>query len=350
MHHMRSQEYVSKLAYLAGDFGVRVGSQGRFGSVAQRACSLLSPTVHRAMVIATQVYGWTDPATRLSEKTLVDAIQKTLFGELAPPSVRQSIQPPLMSAFQRTSAPSWFAGFRANRISITLRFNRLEYARRILSTPVPEGNWDYEGSDMVSGFRCSLERALNTDQPSLVNATVEYQGQDPDLACLAAFGSAAGRSPTLRTWISQRELAWLSKYARVQIHGIHYAASSRQLPLKVQLPEMLVSDPLFALSVSAGLVAESHWRALASPIKKIGRPDVINPWAVWLRAADRALSFELALAAHQKGFFVSYYGNGSVLLNIDRTELPSLLDFAMENDVAHPAFRPLFEENGLVQA
>jgi len=349
MHHMRSTEYVSKLTHIASDFGVVIGAQGRFGSLAQRACTLLSPAIHRSMVVATQVYGWTDPSSQLAEKTLTDAIRKTLFGEVAPPSVRQIMQSPLMSAFQRTSAPSWTDIFRPDRISVTLRYNRLEYAQRVLATPVPEGLWFYEGSDTRPGFRCSIERALDPDVPSLVNATVEYQGRDPDVACLTAFGSAAGRSPALRTWISQRELAWLSKYARIHIHGIHYATSNRQIPVKVQLPELLTSDPLFSLSVSAGLVAESHWKALANPVKRRGSPEIANPWAVWLRAADRAFSFELALAAHQRGFFVSYYGNGSALVSIDRAQLPALLDFAMDNDVAHPAFRPLFEENGLVQ-
>lgn len=348
LHHLRSNEYVSKLAHIAGDLGVRVGTQGRFGSLAQRACTMLSPTIHRAMVIATQVYGWTDPGSQLAEKTLQDAVRNSLFSQVAPPSVRQNMQSPMMSAFQRTSAPSWFDKFRTDRISVTLRYNRLEYAQKVLSTPVPEGAWGYEGSDTKSGFRCSLDRALDPDQPCLVNATVEYQGQDPDLACLTAFGSAAGKSPALRTWISQRELLWLSKYARVNINGIYFAMNSRMLPVKVQLPEMLTSDPLFSLSVSAGLVAEAHWKAMASSVRKRGSAEVLNPWAVWLRAADRALSFELALAAHQRGLFVSYYGNGSVLVNIDRSDLPSLLDFAIENDVAHPAFRPLFEENGLV--
>lgn len=348
LHHLRASDYVSKLSYIASDFGLKVAPQGRFGGIAQRACSLLSPTVHRAMVIATQVYGWNDPASRLADKSLIESIRGTLFDEVAPPTVRANMASAFMAAFQNTSAPSWHDKFRTDRVSLTLRYNRLEYAQKILSTMVPEGAWIYEGSDVNTDFRCSIDRALDPEQPCLVNATVEYQGRDPDLACLAAFGSAAGKSPVLRTWISQRELAWLIQHARVHIHGIHYATHSRPLPVKVQLPEMLTSDPLFALSVSAGLVAESHWKALASPVRKRGIGDTVNPWSVWLRAADRALSFELALAAHKQGFFVSYYGNGSVLVNIERADLPKALDFALENEVAHPAFRTIFEDNGLV--
>lgn len=351
LHHLRAQEYISKLSHIASDFGLQTGVQGRFGGLAQRACSVLSPAIHRSMVIAAQVYGWTDPTSQLAENFLMDSVRNTLFDEVAPPNVRQNMASPFMSAFQRTSAPAWYDKFRPDRISVTLRYNRLDYAQRILATPVPEGAWSYEGSDTKSGFRCSMDRALDPDQPCIVNATVEYGGMDPDIACLTAFGAAAGsKSPALRTWISQRELQWLSKYARVQIHGIHFAMNSRPLPVKVQLPELLTSDPLFSLSVSAGMVAEAHWKALANPGKKRGRPQPANPWTVWLRAADRAFSFELALAAFQRGFFVSYYGNGSILVYLDRAALPDLLDFALENDVAHPAFRSLFEDNGLVPA
>lgn len=347
MHHLRSSDYVSKLSHIAGDFGLKVGTQGRFGSMSQKACSILSPTIHRAMVIATQVYGWTDPTARLAERSLQDALRSTLNAEVMPPSVRSALKSPLLSAYQRTSAPSWYDKFRTDRVAVTLRYNRLEYARRILKTPVPEGSWQFDGSSVNSKFRCSMDRALNPEQPCLVNATVEYQGLDPDIACLTAFGSGAGKTPALRTWISQPELAWLSKFARINIHEIYYSLNSRELPVKVQLPEILTSDPLFSLSVSAGLVAEAHWKALATPVYKRAVGEEVNPWSVWLRAADRAMSFELALAAHKKGFFVSYYGNGSALVIIDRTSLPELLDFAMENEVAHPSFRPIFEENGL---
>ncbi len=349
MHHLRASDYVSKLAHIASDFGVKVGTQGRFGSVAQKACEILAPAIHRAMVIATQVYNWQDPQSRLSERTLQDALRTTLHEEVAPPVVKTNLKAPLLSAFQRTSTPSWYSNvFVADRIMITLRYNRLEYAKRILATPVPEGAWFFDGAEVRTGFNCTLDQALDPEQPCLVNATVEFQGRDPDLACLTAFGSAAGRSNTLRTWISQPELAWLSKFARINIHGIYHTLSSRELPVKVQLPELLTIDPLFSLSISAGLVAEAHWKALASPIYKRGVGEEVNPWSVWLRAMDRALSFQLALAAHQAGFQVSYYGNGSCLVVVDRQSLPKLVDFALENDIMHPSFHPIFEENGLI--
>jgi hypothetical protein len=299
------------------------------------------------MVIATQVYGWQDPTTRLSERSLEHALRATLRAEVAPPAVRNSLKGPLLSAYQRNSTPSWYDKFRSDRVSVTLRYNRLEYAQKILSTQVPEGAWLFDGSEVNSNFRMTLDEALNPEVPCLVNATVEFQGKDPEIACLAAFGSGMGKTQALRTWISQPELAWLTKYARVQIHGVYKTLGSRELPRRVQLPEMLTSDPLFSLSVSAGLVAESHWKALANPVYKVGVGDEVNPWSVWLRAVDRALSFKLALAAHQKGFFVSYYGNGSALVIIDRPALPALLDFALEAEIAHPNFRVIFEENGL---
>jgi hypothetical protein len=135
--------------------------------------------------------------------------------------------------------------------------------------------------------------------------------------------------------------------------GIERADSSRLLPSKVRLPEILTSDPLFSLSISAGLVAEAHWRGLSSSVYKFNAAEgnrLISPWAVWLRASDRAFCFELALAAHRQGLHVTHYGNGSITVRVVRTELPQVLDFAMEHDIAHPTFRPIFEDNGLVEA
>jgi hypothetical protein len=349
LHHMRPTDYVSKLAHIASDFGLTVGSQGRFGSLAQRACSILSPTIHKAMVIATQSYGWQDPISRLKTFNLVESIRNSLYQEVQPPRVQTTMTEPLTSALQTTSSPVWHQRFIPNSVSVTLRYNRLEYAQRILATLVPEGEWAYESQSTNPRFHCPLERALDPEFPCIVEGTVEFQGRDPDLAALCAFGSTTSAKQALRTCISQTELMWLKDYARINIHGIYTAASSRQLPRRLMLPEMLTNDPLFSLSVSAGLVAEAHWKALANTFRNRGTL-VIPPWSVWLRAADRAMSFKLALLAYEAGFHVAYYGNGSVLLNVPRDQLPELLNFAEQGDIAHPCFRPIFEENGLVAA
>lgn len=347
-HHLRSADYVSKLHYLAGDYGLRVDGEGKFGHLAQKAAAQLAPTIHRAMVIAAQVYGWTDPSQMLRADSLSEDIRKCLVD---PPAVRSHLRGPLAAAFQTYSSPSW-GGYRGepDSITLTLRYNRLDYARRLMSKDVPDGAWSQVGDERPGGHY-TLEQALDPQMPSLVHATVEFVGKDQEIAALVAYGSQPSRRGVLRSWISQPELQWLVKHARVHVTTAHVAACGKPLPSNAQLPELLTSDPLWTLSVPAGLVAEAHWKALGSPIynsRAGGDKKDYTSWAVWLRAWDRAFSFELALAAHQANFYVTGYGNGSVTLRCKRERLPELLEFCQEHDINHPAFQSIFAEHALL--
>ncbi len=351
-HHLRRSDYIAKVTQIAEDLGVRSDGQGRFGALAQRACAEISTVIHRTMVIAAQIYGWTSPTQRLREETFIEDVRRHLVDQVAPPQVKPHMRLALASAFQTYSSVS-IPPFQS--VLVPLRFNRLEHAKRVLATRVPDSAWMSEDVETAGGTQLSLENALDPERPCLVNATVEFGGCDPAIANLCAYGSQPGKRSVLRTWMSQPELAWLSRHAHIQISGALYASGSFGLPRKVLLPEILTSDPLWSLSLSAGLVAETHWRALVHDPYKAnveGKKD-ISVWAVWLRAADRALCFEAALRAHNAGLNVVGYGNGSITVSLQRDRLgqalPHLLDYAMENDFAHPAFRPIFEEHGLIR-
>ncbi len=345
-HHLRRNDYISRVVCIAEDMGVRADGQGRFGAMAQRASMEVSAVIHRSMVIATQIYGWKSPIQHLREESLMEDVRNCLLDRVAPPAVKPYMRPVLASAYQSYST---VGSIPFHSVLVQLRFNRLEYAQRVLATKVPDSAW-------VAASHMTLEQALNPDRPCLVNATIDYPGCDPALANLCAFGAQPGKRTILRTWISQPELLWLSRFAHIQISQALFTSGSFSLPHKVQLPEILTSDPLWSLSISAGLVAEAHWRALAHDAYKPtyeGKRDV-SAWAVWLRATDRGLCFEAALRAHNAGFNVTGYGHGSIAVSLARdrlqTELPRLLDFALEADFAHPAFRPIFEEHGLIRA
>ncbi|MEJ8837583.1 hypothetical protein [Ramlibacter sp. AN1133] len=343
--HIRSADYVSKLHYLAHDYGLRVEGEGKFGQLAQQACAQLAPTIHRTMVIASQVYGWTDPSTMLRGVSLTEDIRKCL---VAPPAPRNFMRGMLQSAYQSYSKPVVHAFNRASgpEITITMRYNRLEYAKRLLAQQIPDGHWTCVSDS--AGY--PLDKALDPAYPSLVTATVEFVGKDAEISDLCAFGADASRG-MLRSHISQPELQWLSKHARIHITSAHVAATGKPLPSNAQLPELLTSDPLFSLSVPAGLVAEAHWKAIGTPTYNpraaSGDKREFSSWAVWLRAHDRAFSFELAMAAHQAGFRVLGYGNGAATVRVEKERLPQLLDFCMENEIAHPAFRSIFQDHGL---
>jgi hypothetical protein len=116
----------------------------------------------------------------------------------------------------------------------------------------------------------------------------------------------------------------------------------------VQLPRFLTDDPLMSLSLSAGLLAESHWAAITQPVyNRQQRGEDISAWSVWLRAVDRSLTFNLALKAQQAGFRVQGYGNGSCQIRLQKMRLREALDFAEANGCSHPCFDPIFQEHGI---
>lgn len=347
-HNLRPGDYFStKLKYLAADYGLRVDARGRMDRIAIQAARELSLTVHRAMVIAAQCYPWRDPGQILRSNRLWEDVRKILVQ--APDMHAHSAA--FKGAYQSYSKVSM--GLQHDHdVSLTVRFNRLEHAKRVMSTLMPDPAFSLKGLSDDANFHFPLEKALDPTQPCLVKATVEFTNCDPAIAKLVAFGEGVGTRQGLRTWISQPELAWLCRYARVHIHRVMISEAARPLPANAQLPELLTSDPLFALSVPAGLVAEVHWHALAEQPYSSRSEDKRETtlWATWLRAADRALCFELALSAHQAGFGVSGYGNGAVHLTLPSARLPECLEWAMANDVAHPAFEPLFAEYELLPA
>jgi hypothetical protein len=350
MHHLRSADYVSKLHHLAADYGLRVDGEGKFGQLAQKAASQLAPTIHRSLVIASQVYNWNDPASMLRKDSLSEDIRECL---ISPPPVKNHMRGPLAAAYQSYSSPSWgnFMG-QKDSITLTLRYNRLDYARKLMSIQVPDGAWTKFGDEGDRKGRLQLEDFLNPDRPCIVNATVDFGSKDPEIAALCAYGSQPSSRGPLRAWISQPELLWLTEYATVHVTAAYVAPCGKPLPHNVQLPELLLSDPLFTLSIPAGLVAEAHWKAIGTPVynprsSSADKKDY-SVWSVWLRAWDRAHSFDLALKAHRADFYVTGYGNGAIVVRCPRDRLPALLDFCQDNEINHPAFQSIFAEHGLL--
>lgn len=344
MAHLRPSDYLSKLSYIASDLGYRIDGSGKFGELAREAVGVLAPTIHRSVVIAAQAYGWSNPAHWLKSNTLIEDVQKYLTELVPVPPIKPYMRAPLAAAYQTYSSVGLVTGFHGQgAVKMTLRFNRLQYAQRIMATTLPGGGFSLEEAQV------SLDRALDPERPCLARVTVEFSQQDEELAALCAYGSMPKRS-VLRTWMCQEELAWISKFATVQVTGLCACEGTQPIPRSLQLPPALTADPVFELSIPVGLVAEAHWRALARDHYKAtveGKREY-PPMGVWLRAADRAMCFQLALAAHRAGFRVSGYGNGSVSVDCDPQRLPALLDFAMENEVAHPVFKPVFREFGLL--
>lgn len=340
--HLRSDDYLSaNTKKIAEDLGYRDA-----GAYSEATCRALAVTVQRTLTTAIYAYDWASPDEALRSDKLYEDIRRTIQ---TPPKSQRHMSSPLAGAYQASSKVEWPSMFSTNTVSVTLRQNRLEYAQKLLSITVPDDAWTYIPPENTS--RLKLDELLNPKVPCLVEAAVELSTADQEIAALVAFGTVSGsrRSTALRRWISQPELTWLVRHANVKINAAFVASSAMSLPAASLLPQVLTSDPLFAASLSAGLVAEAHVQALMEKeyVKSI-RGYAYNSWAVWLKAVDRAMSFQYALAAHKAGFRVFAYGKGAVALSTDKSRLPALLEYAEANNFAHPVFYGLFKEHGFV--
>ncbi len=331
----------SSLTTIAADLGRRIT-----GGSAAETVGILADVVQQAVDIASQAYGWQSPMSHLREDMLAEDLRRFLT---QPEKAPQHFKPMLMSAYQSYSKPDRPPFYEPESVMVTLRMPRLEYAQSILSSTYPESTFVYMTG--ASAQNLSIAELLNPEKPTLIEAAVELERIDPGLASLVAFGSSGTkRNGAVRKWISQAELIWLSRLdgINIRVSSVLTSPKAKLIPESLRLPPKLTADPLYSLSISAGLVAECHWYALSNTyFNSTTKTNEVTPLAVWLRALDRALCFKLAHKVHQAGWVVTGYGNGSVTVQTPRARLPELVEFSAANGVAHPSFPGLFREMGV---
>lgn len=311
----------------------------------------VAKTIGSIRDIVAQAYAWNDFSTDWSQFTLAAAIAKILPSRGA---VAEATESPLSQALQSFSVVQEKPAYTSHPMApFTLRLNRLGYAQWLLSGEYPVGAWHYESGNLT------LDRLLDPSKPCLVEASIEFPsstlpgGVTP---ALIAFGSSSygGGKETIRRWISQPELAWLTRYARVHVVSAMFCRDAQKLSPELALPPMLLADPLLNLSVAAGVAAELHWNALAmgSTVRRTGNGGaqrfvmVNHPLGVWLRALDRAYCFAMAKKAASMGFMVSAYGYGSISVWSHKDDLMPLFDLSAALDCCHPNLAAMCERVG----
>lgn len=335
--NFRSPSYLrSSPKQIADDLGVSL-SDGVEG------LPRVAETVGRVRDIAAHAYPWTDFSTDWSHATLAASIAKIL-----PPTgeIISSMESPLRQAHQSySSVPDQRYPEGTAQTIYTLRSNRLRYAQYICSTMIPASAWISVPD--VSRHSFKLDDFLDPGSPSLVEASIEFHTglNEAVTPALVAFGSSRpmGRTP-LRKWICQQELAWLVEHATVHITSAFMSQGSEALSARHAMPTALTADPVYALSIAAGLVSESHWVGLSNPtsVRRAGNSatakyvDVVSPTAVWLRAADRAYGFAMAKIVAERGFLVKGYGYGSVSFFGPKNDIGRIMQLADELGTCHP--------------
>lgn len=332
------------LAEIAHDLGI---PSTRDGQMAPDDAMRLATLMTRTMTIAARAYGW-DVAElgplRVQEAFLMRDIAKMLPHAPVPdPRFREDLVRALTQAYQEASAPDWPSPtFEPDSVFVTLRFNRLNYVQQLMECPLPVGR-GWVRVEGVSMGENTLQYCI--DHPTLVKATVEWDNATSDIAALAAYGQAGKKRNTMRLWMAQPELAWLSKYAKVTINSIWLDQSGyTSLSAGARLPGLFTAHPEACLSYSAGLVAYNHWLALASGAwNRRTRLEESTVWATWLRALDRSMMFTMALRAYEAGFHVERYGGGALKLRVTRERLPELARFKDVNGFMYPDLAGLMQ-------
>lgn len=335
LHHVRRTGYLGlRLDELATDFGIRIdGQHARTGG------QQLVTYVQNAVRVAVEAYGLDDPLRNLQDDTLVVTLSKVLPNA---PQAKELLLQKLASAYQSWS--SQYQPFRDNTVRVRLRFNRMPYAEWLLSNPVPDSGWSHAMSDV--GFDHEAVMA-GTFPPSLIQGVVEFDGVPAEIANLIAFGVGATSKRAKRGWMTDVEYRWISRFARVHVQSYLVSVTRMPLPSGCQLPELLAGDRLVKALPGAGIVSYVHWQALVAPkYSRLTQSSENDVFGTWMRAHDRAVCFEAALEMQKLGFPVSGYGNGSVIVMVDRNRLKELEQLAIGMDFTMPRWNAIMQEFG----
>ncbi|TAL65700.1 MAG: hypothetical protein EPN79_11000 [Burkholderiaceae bacterium] len=330
MPSLKSNKFLqTKITTLAEDLGVELTGFKQVGGVDKGGMVDVARVLTHTRDIAVAAYAWKSLDRDWSRPRLSDCIAEILPAyERTVPQVEVALR----GAHQSWSSPQMqpkVAYDRGSRM-IYFRRNRIQHALDVMRVPLPANGWS--AYDPVNG----LDGLVDPWLPSLVEVAIEWRGATPELVSLIAFGSDASRS-TIRRWVCQIELIWLLKYARITVLSAYVANSASQLPSQLQAPPLVVGDPVYQLSIPHGLVAEAHWVGLARPrYDWKTRQTEVTTTSVWFRAMDRAISFQMALVAHQMGGNVSGYGAGGVQVRFDNPGIEQLLEINDALGACHP--------------
>lgn len=335
-HHVRRTGYLGlRLPEIARDLGIRID-----GGFAVEGGQKLVGYVQEAVRLAIEIYKLDDPMRQLQDNTLVGTLGKALP---PPPPSKETMAGKFASAYQAWS--SRYVPYIDNAILLRLRFSHLPYSQWLLSNPIPENGWSHVYSN--EGFDHAAVMS-GEFRPTLIEGVLELDKVPAGTAELIAYG-AGGPTQTRskRMWMTDVEYRWISDFARVHVQSYLLSTGLQELPEAYRLPECVTNDPLTQHQVSIGLLSYMHWQALVMPkySRVLGRSEH-DLYGTWLRAYDRAKCFEAAFVLQEKGFNVSGYGNGSVMVSVSRDRLGEVLEAAAGLGMAFPVRDALLQEFG----
>lgn len=229
--------------------------------------------------------------------------------------------------FTRTSV----RGIRGGKM-IMLRKPRLSYALEMLTTPVPTGPFEFKSRSALRNIAPDrVEWVRSTELPCMLEVTVDSMQQDA--APVYGFGNTTDRDRRIpRSWVAHPEFLVMSGFSELNVMNAWIGKEYSQLNLKLPEPvRRFLSDPHSEASWSAGIVAETIWRAacLGEPRNQNsqrGEERAQTSWqGAWIKAADKSAGFMSSMRLHDMGYAVSSYGYGWVFVQVLEDQIPDLL-------------------------
>lgn len=221
----------------------------------------------------------------------------------------------------------------------TLRRPRLAHAKEVLASAIPSGAWEFLGPDNMPE-EGRLEWLLEKKRPGV--AKIALRGFLPGcpnwIPPLLQLGEAigAGGKRKERNWMTLQEIRYFAKYAKVSIQAVFLAEGWELVRMGKGLPDF---GEMSDFSFSLGLLAETHWQALAmrsrDPVTR--SKSMVSPRACWLKAADRFLCFASAMPLAASGFAILNYGSGIVSVRHLPEQAGDLLEIAKKSGLIAPA-------------
>ncbi len=213
---------------------------------------------------------------------------------------------------------------------IMLRKPRLSYAQEMFHTPVPKGPFEFYGrKEIRSVARDKLKWVVENENPCI--SEVAIRKIDGDIAPIFGFGNATEKEKRIaRSWVAHPELVVMEHFADIDVRSI-WMGSEYDL-IGPNLPEPVkefLGSKFTEISWSAGVVAETLWRACALGEEKSAMLDdtrAHTSWqGAWLKGADKTNMFLTSMQLTKKGYAVVSYGLGWVRCAVLEEDIPDLI-------------------------
>lgn len=210
--------------------------------------------------------------------------------------------------------------------TLRLPVDRAYHAWMLLHMPVPIGGWRnlQDGVRILNRKPDGFVRQWLLENPgALLRVTMKRCSEE--MEPIVNYGANIDRNARSGHWLTSVELESLMDHCEFNLHeGV--LAEKVLSPLdfleKQGLrPEHLTEEILAARAPSYPfhIFMDNLWRAFCGPIPRAPKGQK-NPFAAFLRSADRMVLMQRAAILHRKGIQVVGYGSGGVLIQPPKSD------------------------------